>query len=51
MALSYKHIMIFLGVDKAGECNMTYHKFTVDITKPENGTITAGPYFDMVRRF
>ncbi|XP_052803271.1 uncharacterized protein LOC128233573 isoform X2 [Mya arenaria] len=36
-----------LGVDKSGECNMTYHKFHVDITLPIKGKTTAGPYYDM----
>ncbi|XP_053401006.1 uncharacterized protein LOC123523226 isoform X2 [Mercenaria mercenaria] len=41
------YFLWIMGVDKAGECNMTYHRFTVDVTKPENGKITAGPYFNM----
>ncbi|XP_053400990.1 uncharacterized protein LOC123541000 [Mercenaria mercenaria] len=41
------YFLWIMGVDKAGECNMTYHSFTVDVTKPENGKITAGPYFNM----
>ncbi|XP_052806221.1 uncharacterized protein LOC128235438 [Mya arenaria] len=36
-----------LGLDKSGECNMTYHRFNVDITPPTIGNITAGPYYDM----
>ncbi|XP_052806219.1 uncharacterized protein LOC128235437 [Mya arenaria] len=36
-----------LGVDKSGECNMTYHRFHVDITPPSKGKATAGPYYDM----
>ena len=38
-----------LGVDKGGECAMASHKFTVDITAPEDGEILSGPYSAMVR--
>ena len=37
-----------LGVDKGGECAMASHKFTVDITAPEDGKILSGPYSGMV---
>jgi len=43
--------MCVLGVDKSGECNMTSYKFTVDITPPDQGQITAGPYYDIVREY
>ena len=40
--------LLSTGVDKSGQCSMTYHRFTVDTTPPEAERITAGPYFDMV---
>ncbi|XP_060596420.1 uncharacterized protein LOC132750448 [Ruditapes philippinarum] len=42
------YFLWIMGVDKAGECNMTYHRFTVDVTQPLSGMITAGPYFNMM---
>ncbi|XP_067659895.1 uncharacterized protein [Haliotis asinina] len=40
-----------IGADKAGECNMTYHKFRVDITPPTQGKIRTGPYYDLVASY
>ena len=40
--------MFSTGVDFAGECNMTVANTTIDVTKPEIGAVTGGPYFDMV---
>ncbi|KAK6174798.1 hypothetical protein SNE40_013376 [Patella caerulea] len=36
-----------IGVDKAGECNMTTQYFHVDVTEPSRGQIKVGPYYDM----
>ncbi|XP_048258679.1 uncharacterized protein LOC124137747 [Haliotis rufescens] len=36
-----------VGADKAGECNVTSHKFQVDVTPPVKGRIRTGPYYDM----
>ena len=37
-------------MDKGGECAMASHKFTVDITAPEDGEILSGPYSAMVSK-
>lgn len=36
------------GVNKAGVCNMTSHRFKIDATPPSKGKIRAGPYYDLV---
>ncbi|KAK3612515.1 hypothetical protein CHS0354_024486 [Potamilus streckersoni] len=36
-----------MGADKAGECNMTVHRVTIDVTPPTMGKIRSGPYYDM----
>ncbi|KAK3612537.1 hypothetical protein CHS0354_024514 [Potamilus streckersoni] len=36
-----------MGADKAGECNMTVHQVTIDVTPPTMGKIRSGPYYDM----
>ncbi|KAL3873866.1 hypothetical protein ACJMK2_036950, partial [Sinanodonta woodiana] len=36
-----------MGMDKAGECNMSMHEFTIDVTPPIRGQLRAGPYFGM----
>ncbi|XP_076116641.1 uncharacterized protein LOC143084119 [Mytilus galloprovincialis] len=43
----HTYYVYVMGTDKSGECGMTYHKFTVDITPPQSGHIKAGPYYDM----
>ncbi|XP_048250793.1 uncharacterized protein LOC124111176 [Haliotis rufescens] len=40
-----------IGADKAGECNMTYQRFRVDITPPTQGKIRTGPYYDLVASY
>ncbi|ESO82597.1 hypothetical protein LOTGIDRAFT_236952 [Lottia gigantea] len=36
-----------IGVDKAGDCNLTTFAFHVDITPPVKGLIKVGPYYGM----
>ncbi|XP_048250418.1 uncharacterized protein LOC124151537 [Haliotis rufescens] len=36
-----------IGVNKAGVCNMTSHRFKIDATRPSKGKIRAGPYYDL----
>ncbi|XP_067658325.1 uncharacterized protein [Haliotis asinina] len=40
-----------IGVNKAGVCNMTSHRFTVDASPPTEGKIRAGPYYDLASSY
>ncbi|VDI16055.1 Hypothetical predicted protein [Mytilus galloprovincialis] len=42
-----KYYVFVMGVDRSGECNMTYHEFTIDNSPPLSGRMKTGPYFDM----
>ncbi|XP_076085497.1 uncharacterized protein LOC143056293 [Mytilus galloprovincialis] len=42
-----KYYVFVMGVDRSGECNMTYHEFTIDNSPPLVGRMKTGPYFDM----
>lgn len=45
---SFCLLLFHSGVDRSGECNMTYHEFVIDDTPPKLGKMKTGPYFDMV---
>ena len=50
LVLNFTFSCTILGVDEGGECAMASHKFTVDITAPEDGEILSGPYSAMVSK-